>query len=83
MGRARQVITAGRTSARAKRLRDAAGVQATAPISAQAPLPEFPEIEGGQGRDAVLSAGCHKNDQSVAMIIGTTQAGQPFVQGTY
>jgi len=76
-------ITAGMPYAKAKRLLDAAGWQATPPESTQATLPDFPEIECGQGRDAVCSAGFHKNDQSVAMIIGTTQAGQPFVQGTY
>lgn len=76
-------ITAGMPYAKARRLLDAAGWQATPPESRQAALPDFPEIECGQGRDAVCSAGFHRNDQSVAMIIGTTQAGQPFVQGTY
>ncbi|HGK7304924.1 TPA: hypothetical protein ACJ509_002823 [Stenotrophomonas maltophilia] len=76
-------ITAGMPYAKAKRLLDAAGWQATPPESTQAPLADFPEIECGQSRDAVCSAGFHKNDQSVAMIISTTQAGQPFVQGTY
>ncbi|HDS0950407.1 TPA: hypothetical protein QDZ34_001979 [Stenotrophomonas maltophilia] len=76
-------ITAGMPYAKAKRLLDAAGWQATPPESRQAALPDFPEIECGQGRDAVCSAGFRKEGQSVAMIIGTTQAGQPFVQGTY
>ncbi|WP_416057158.1 hypothetical protein [Stenotrophomonas maltophilia] len=76
-------ITAGMPYAKAKRLLDAAGWQATLPESRQAALPDFPEIECGQGRDAVCSAGFRKEGQSVAMIIGTTQAGQPFVQGTY
>ncbi len=76
-------ITAGMPYAKAKRLLDAAGWRVTPPESAQAALPDFPEIECGQGRDAVCSAGFHKDDQSVAMIIGTTQAGQPYVRGTY
>ncbi|MGE6334402.1 hypothetical protein [Stenotrophomonas sp. NPDC077659] len=74
-------ITAGMPYAKAKRLLGAAGWQVTPPESRQAVLPDFPEIECGQGRDAVCSAGFHRNDQSLAMIIGTTQAGQPFVQG--
>lgn len=76
-------ITAGMPYAKAKRLLDAAGWQAMPPESRQAALPDFPEIECGQGRDAVCSVGFRKEGQSVAMIIGTTQAGQPFVQGTY
>lgn len=76
-------ITVGMPYAKAKRLLDAAGWHPTPPESRQAALPDFPEIGCGQGRDAVCSAGFHKDGQSFAMIIGTTQAGQPFVQGTY
>ncbi|HYQ22284.1 hypothetical protein [Stenotrophomonas sp.] len=76
-------ISAGMPYAKAKRLLDAAGWQVSPPESGQAALPGFPEIECGQGRDAICSAGFHRNGQSLAMIIGTTQAGQPFVQGTY
>lgn len=76
-------LTAGMPYAKAKRLLSAAGWQVSPAQSVQTALPDFPEIECGQGVDAVCSAGFHKADQAVAMIVGTTPAGQPFVQGTY
>lgn len=76
-------ITAGMPYAKAKRLLSAAGWEVTTPARAQASLPGFAEIDCGQGRDAVCSAGFHKADQTLAMIVGITPAGQPFVQGSY
>lgn len=76
-------IVPGMAYAKAKRLLVAAGWQVTPPEADEAAVPDFPEIACGQGRDAVCSAGFRKDEDSVAMIIGTTQAGQPFVQGTY
>ena len=76
-------ITAGMPYAKAKRLLSAAGWQVSAAERADTALPDFPEIECGQGRDAVCSAGFQHAGQVVAMIVGTTPAGQPFVQGGY
>ncbi|WMJ69691.1 hypothetical protein [Stenotrophomonas sp. 24(2023)] len=76
-------IVPGMAYAKARRLLVAAGWQVTRAESAKAAVPDFPEIECGQGHGAVCSAGFHKEGQAIAMMIGTTLAGQPFVQGTY
>lgn len=76
-------IVPGMPYAKARRLLVAAGWQVSRAESTKAPVPDFPEIECGQGQGAVCSAGFHKDDQAIAMLVGTTLAGQPFVQGTY
>ncbi|MGF6419460.1 hypothetical protein ABH900_002970 [Stenotrophomonas sp. AN71] len=73
-------IVAGMPYAKAKRLLDAAGWQARRATGAPESLEGFPEVGCQKG-----ATGCattfEKGGQQVAVRLGTTLAGQPFVQG--
>lgn len=73
-------ITPGMPYTKAKRLLDAAGWQASAPRDAPEALEGFPEVgcqKGGNNCSSTFA----KDGQQVALQVGTTLAGQPFVQG--
>ncbi|PII16334.1 hypothetical protein CR920_11285 [Stenotrophomonas indicatrix] len=73
-------ITAGMPFSKAKRLLDAAGWQASPPRDAPEVLDGFPEVgcqKGGNNCSSTFA----KDGQQVALQVGTTLAGQPFVQG--
>lgn len=73
-------ITAGMPYSKAKRLLDAAGWQASPPGDAPEVLDGFPEVGCQKGRSNCSSTFA-KDGQQVALQVGTTLAGQPFVQG--
>lgn len=73
-------IVAGMPYAKAKRLLDAAGWQASPAQGAPESLEGFPEV-GCQKGGKQCATTFEKGGQQVAMRLGTTLAGQPFVQG--
>lgn len=73
-------ITAGMPYTKAKRLLDAAGWQARPPRDAPELLEGFPEV-GCQKGGSKCSSTFAKDGQQIALQVGTTLAGQPFVQG--
>ncbi|KAG1472657.1 hypothetical protein G6F57_010954 [Rhizopus arrhizus] len=73
-------IIAGMPYAKAKRLLDAAGWQAQPMQGAPESLEGFPEV-GCQKGGKECGTTFEKGDQQVAVRLGTTLAGQPFVQG--
>ncbi|CCP12267.1 hypothetical protein SMSKK35_3192 [Stenotrophomonas maltophilia SKK35] len=73
-------IIAGMPYAKAKRLLDAAGWQVKPLQGAPESLEGFPEV-GCQKGGKQCATTFEKGDQQVAMRLGTTLAGQPFVQG--
>ncbi|HDS1138137.1 TPA: hypothetical protein QDZ75_002173 [Stenotrophomonas maltophilia] len=73
-------IVAGMPYAKAKRLLDAAGWQASRVQGAPESLEGFPEV-GCQKGGTRCTTTFEKGGQQVAMRLGTTLAGQPFVQG--
>ena len=73
-------IVAGMPYAKAKRLLDAAGWQASTAQGAPESLEGFPEVgcqKGGKQCATIFE----KGGQQIAVQLGTTLAGQPFVQG--
>ncbi|XFC39628.1 hypothetical protein ACEF39_002659 [Stenotrophomonas indicatrix] len=73
-------ITPGMPYTKAKRLLDAAGWQANPPRDAPEALEGFPEVgcqKGGNNCSSTFA----KDGRQVAVQVGTTLAGQPFVQG--
>ncbi|MEX5404076.1 hypothetical protein VPH47_07470 [Stenotrophomonas sp. WED208] len=73
-------IIAGMPYAKAKRLLDAAGWQAKPAQGAPESLEGFPEV-GCQKGGKQCATMFEKGEQQVAVRLGTTLAGQPFVQG--
>jgi hypothetical protein len=73
-------IIAGMPYAKAKRLLDAAGWQVKPLQGAPESLEGFPEV-GCQKGGKHCATTFEKGDQQVAVRLGTTLAGQPFVQG--
>ena len=73
-------IVAGMPYAKAKRLMDAAGWQASPAQGAPESLEGFPEV-GCQKGGKQCATTFEKGGQQVAVRLGTTLAGQPFVQG--
>ncbi|KAA3599031.1 hypothetical protein JY452_00840 [Stenotrophomonas maltophilia] len=73
-------IVAGMPYAKAKRLMDAAGWQAGPVQDAPESLEGFPEV-GCQKGGKQCATTFRKDGQEVAVRLGTTLAGQPFVQG--
>ena len=73
-------IIAGMPYAKAKRLLDAAGWQPTAAAGAAEPLEGFPEIRCQKGGTQCATT-FEKSGQQIAVRVGMTLAGQPFVQG--
>ncbi|BCX44542.1 hypothetical protein ABFC53_10285 [Stenotrophomonas pavanii] len=73
-------IVAGMPYAKAKRLMDAAGWQAGPVQDAPESLEGFPEV-GCQKGGRQCATTFRKDGQEVAVRLGTTLAGQPFVQG--
>ncbi len=73
-------IIAGMPYAKAKRLMDAAGWQASPVQGAPESLEGFPEVGCQKGAKQCATT-FEKGGQQVAMRLGTTLAGQPFVQG--
>lgn len=73
-------ITAGMPYTKAKRLLDAAGWQARMPGNAAEALEGFPEVACQKG-GSNCSSTFLKEGQQLALQVGTTLAGQPFVQG--
>ena len=72
-------IVAGMPYAKAKRLLDAAGWQAKPAQGAPESLEGFPEVGCQKGGKECVTT-FEKGDQQVAVRLGTTLAGQPFVQ---
>ena len=77
---AQLAIVAGMPYAKAKRLMDAAGWQAGPVQDAPESLEGFPEV-GCQKGGRQCATTFRKDGQEVAVRLGTTLAGQPFVQG--
>ncbi|TFZ44721.1 hypothetical protein E5C33_13885 [Stenotrophomonas maltophilia] len=73
-------IIAGMPYAKAKRLLDAAGWQPKPAQGAPESLEGFPEV-GCQKGGKQCATTFEKGEQQVALRLGTTLAGQPFVQG--
>ncbi|MBH1832617.1 hypothetical protein I5W42_14305 [Stenotrophomonas maltophilia] len=73
-------IIAGMPYAKAKRLLDAAGWQASPAQGALESLEGFPEV-GCQKGGKQCATTFEKGGQQIAVQLGTTLAGQPFVQG--
>lgn len=73
-------IVAGMPYAKAKRLMDAAGWQAGPVQDAPESLEGFPEV-GCQKGGKQCATTFRKDGQEVAVRLGATLAGQPFVQG--
>ncbi|HEQ1703605.1 hypothetical protein N5J01_17565 [Stenotrophomonas sp. GD03701] len=73
-------IIAGMPYAKAKRLLDAAGWQVKPVEGAPESLEGFPEV-GCQKGGKQCATTFEKGGQQVAVRLGTTLAGQPFVQG--
>ncbi|HEL4110403.1 TPA: hypothetical protein UM343_000496 [Stenotrophomonas maltophilia] len=73
-------IIAGMPYAKAKRLLDAAGWQVKPAQGAPESLEGFPEV-GCQKGGKQCATTFEKGEQQVAVRLGTTLAGQPFVQG--
>ncbi|HEL5400473.1 TPA: hypothetical protein UOJ25_000558 [Stenotrophomonas maltophilia] len=73
-------ITAGMPYAKAKRLLDAAGWQARPAQGAPESLEGFSEV-GCQKGGKQCTTTFEKGEQQVTVRLGTTLAGQPFVQG--
>ncbi|AUI08190.1 MULTISPECIES: hypothetical protein [Stenotrophomonas] len=73
-------IVAGMPYAKAKRLMDAAGWQASPAQGAPESLEGFPEV-GCQKGGKQCATTFEKGGQQIAVRLGTTLAGQPFVQG--
>lgn len=73
-------IVAGMPYAKATRLLDAAGWQARPVQGAPESLEGFPEV-GCQKGGTRCTTTFEKGGQQVAVRLGTTLAGQPFVQG--
>ncbi|MCI1050400.1 MULTISPECIES: hypothetical protein [unclassified Stenotrophomonas] len=73
-------IIAGMPYAKAKRLLDAAGWQVKPVEGAPESLEGFPEVGCQKGAKQCATT-FEKGGQQVAMRLGTTLAGQPFVQG--
>ncbi len=73
-------IIAGMPYAKAKRLLDAAGWQVKPVEGAPESLEGFPEV-GCQKGGKQCATTFEKGEQQVAVRLGTTLAGQPFVQG--
>lgn len=73
-------IVAGMPYAKAKRLLDAAGWLASPAQGAPESLEGFPEVGCQKGAKQCATT-FEKGGQQVAMRLGTTLAGQPFVQG--
>lgn len=73
-------IIAGMPYAKAKRLLDAAGWQAQPMQGAPESLEGFPEV-GCQKGGKQCATTFEKGGQQIAVRLGTTLAGQPFVQG--
>ncbi|EPJ6836272.1 hypothetical protein DFO63_0815 [Stenotrophomonas sp. AG209] len=73
-------IVAGMPYAKAKRLLDAAGWQASPAQGAPESLEGFPEV-GCQKGGKQCATTFEKGGQQIAVRLGTTLAGQPFVQG--
>lgn len=73
-------IVTGMPYAKAKRLMDAAGWQAGPVQDAPESLEGFPEV-GCQKGGRQCATTFRKDGQEVAVRLGTTLAGQPFVQG--
>ncbi|WP_295557431.1 hypothetical protein [uncultured Stenotrophomonas sp.] len=72
-------VVAGMPYAKAKRLLDAAGWRAKLAQGAPESLEGFPEV-GCQKGGKQCATTFEKDDQQVAVRLGTTLAGQPFVQ---
>ncbi|TGW19186.1 hypothetical protein E4417_10290 [Stenotrophomonas maltophilia] len=73
-------IVAGMPYAKAKRLLDAAGWLASPAQGAPESLEGFPEV-GCQKGGKQCATTFEKGGQQIAVRLGTTLAGQPFVQG--
>ncbi|MCO7487325.1 hypothetical protein NJG20_08795 [Stenotrophomonas maltophilia] len=73
-------IVAGMPYAKAKRLMDAAGWQASPVQGAPESLEGFPEVGCQKGAKQCATT-FEKEGQQIAVRLGTTLAGQPFVQG--
>lgn len=73
-------IVAGMPYVKAKRLLDAAGWQASPAQGAPESLEGFPEV-GCQKGGKQCATTFEKGGQQIAVQLGTTLAGQPFVQG--
>ncbi|MHC1651730.1 hypothetical protein ACODUL_00290 [Stenotrophomonas maltophilia] len=73
-------IIAGMPYAKAKRLLDAAGWQARTTHGAPESLEGFPEVGCQKGAKQCATT-FEKGGQQLAVRLGTTLAGQPFVQG--
>lgn len=73
-------IVAGMPYAKAKRLLDAAGWQASPAQGVPESLEGFPEV-GCQKGGKQCATTFEKGGQQIAVRLGTTLAGQPFVQG--
>ncbi|PZS72637.1 hypothetical protein [Stenotrophomonas maltophilia] len=73
-------IIAGMPYVKAKRLLDAAGWQVKPVEGAPESLEGFPEV-GCQKGGKQCATTFEKGEQQVAVRLGTTLAGQPFVQG--
>ncbi|MBH1758068.1 hypothetical protein I5V52_04435 [Stenotrophomonas maltophilia] len=72
-------IIAGMPYAKAKRLLDAAGGQVKPAQGAPESLEGFPEV-GCQKGGKQCATTFEKGEQQIAVRLGTTLAGQPFVQ---
>lgn len=72
-------IIAGMPYAKAKRLLDAAGWQVKPAQGAPESLEGFPEV-GCQKGEKQCATTFEKGEQQIAVRLGTTLAGQPFVQ---
>ena len=72
-------IIAGMPYAKAKRLLDAAGWHAKPAQGAPESLEGFPEVGCQKGGKQCVTT-FERGEQQVAMRLGTTLAGQPFVQ---
>ena len=73
-------IIAGMPYAKAKRLLNAAGWQPAAVAGAAEPLEGFPEVRCQKGGTQCATT-FEKSGQQIAVRVGMTLAGQPFVQG--
>lgn len=77
-------ITVGMPYAQAKVRLIKAGWLASAPDSEGAPVfAAHPEVECGQGWDAICSAGFHRGNEAYGLVLTPTDDDKLLVQGVY
>lgn len=77
-------IRVGMPYAQARQALVGAGWQVEAPEAGGTPVfPATPEVECGQGRDAVCSAGYRKGTEAYGLMLETAKHGPLRVQGAY